>query len=126
MNRPHVCVTALAMLVATPAFAASHIVDIAWATDGRFTRSASVEPGKFVEFCGKFSVGDVIRWSFDASAPVDFNIHYHVGTETEFPAKQAQVFAGKDALRVAVRDDYCWMWSNKSTHRLRVNVRLQR
>ena len=116
----------LAMLVATPAFAASHIVDIAWARDGRFARSASVEPGKFVEFCGKLNAGDVIHWSFDASAPVDFNIHYHLGTETEFPAKQAQVSAGQDTLRAAVHEDYCWMWSNKSTHRLRIDVRLQR
>ena len=126
MNQRHAYLTAVSMLVGVPAFAASHIVDIAWATDGRFTRSASIDAGKFVEFCGKFNVGDVIRWSFDASAPVDFNIHYHVGNETEFPAKHAQVFAGKDTLRVAVRDNYCWMWSNKSTQRLRVDVRLQR
>ena len=126
MNRPYACLTALAMLVATPAFAASHIVNIAWATDGRFVRSASVEPGKFVEFCGKLNAGDVIRWSFDASAPVDFNIHYHLGTETEFPAKQAQVSAGQGTLRIAVAEDHCWMWSNKATRRLRVDVRLQR
>ena len=126
MNRPGACLAALAMLVATPAFATSHVVDIAWARDGRFARSASVEPGKFVEFCGKFNVDDVIRWSFDASAPVDFNIHYHVGTESAFPAKQAQVSAGQGTLRVAVAEDHCWMWSNKSTHRLRIDVRLQR
>jgi hypothetical protein len=29
-------------------------------------------------------------------------------------------------LRVAVREDYCWMWSNKSASRARIDVRLQR
>ncbi len=126
MNRPQACLTALAMLAATPAFAASHIVDIAWAADGRFVRSANIDAGKFVEFCGKLNADDAVQWSFDASAPVDFNIHYHRGSDTEFPAKQAQVSAGRDTLRVAVAEDYCWMWSNKTTRRLRVNVRLQR
>ena len=41
--------------------------------------------------------------------PVDFNIHYHVGKETEFRAKQAQVSSGQDTLRVAAREDYCWL-----------------
>ena len=126
MNRPNACLPVLAILVATSAFAASHIVDIAWAKDGRFARNASVEPGKFVEFCGKLDAGETVRWSFDASAPVDFNIHYHLGSDTEFPTKLARVSTGQDTLRVVVAEDYCWMWSNKSTRRLRVDVRLQR
>jgi hypothetical protein len=31
-----------------------------------------------------------VRWNFTAAAPVDFNIHYHVGKEAVFPVKQAQ------------------------------------
>lgn len=126
MNRRYAYLAAVAMLVGTAAFAASHIIDIAWAADGRFTHRTSVEPGKFVELCGKLEAGDAIRWSFDASAPMDFNIHYHVGDKTEYPTKQAQISANQGTLRIAVAEDYCWMWSNKSTHRLRVNVLLQR
>ena len=117
---------AVAIALGQPADAASHIVDIAWGSDGRFVHSASVASGKFVEVCGKLDPGAAIRWEFEASAPVDFNIHYHVGKAAEFPAKQAQVSAGQDTLRVAVREDYCWMWSNKSSSRVRIDVRLRR
>jgi hypothetical protein len=115
-----------AAAVPTIALAATHIVDIAWDTQGRFVHAASVEPGKFVEVCGKLDKGQAIRWEFDASAPVDFNIHYHVGKEAQFPAKQAQVSAAQDTLRVAVREDYCWMWSNKSASGVKLDLRLQR
>jgi hypothetical protein len=117
---------ALALAMAQQAFAASHIVEIAWGRDAAFVHAASVEPGKFVELCGKLAPGDAIRWEFAASVPVDFNIHYHVGKDSEFPAKQAQVSSGQDTLRVAVREDYCWMWSNKSSSQARIDVRLQR
>jgi hypothetical protein len=126
MQKTKIALTSIALVVAQPAFAASHIVEIDWGRDGTFAHGANVEPGKFVELCGKLAPGDSIRWEFAASVPVDFNIHYHVGKEAEFPAKQAQVSSGQDTLRVAVREDYCWMWSNKSSSRARVDVRLQR
>jgi hypothetical protein len=126
MQTARFAMTAIALVTASQAFAASHIVEIAWSRDGAFAHGAIVEPGKFVELCGKLALGDVIRWEFAASVPVDFNIHYHVGKEAEFPAKQAQVTSGQDTLRVAVREDYCWMWSNKSSGRARIDVRLQR
>ncbi|MCW5631946.1 MAG: hypothetical protein KIT17_01285 [Rubrivivax sp.] len=117
---------AAAAALGAPARAAGHIVEINWGPDGRFAHSAEVDAGKFVEVCGELDLGATIRWEFEASAPVDFNIHYHVGKAAEFPAKQAQVSAGQDTLRVAVQEHYCWMWSNKSSGRVRVDVRLLR
>ena len=108
------------------AFAASHIVDITWPPDGRFTHKAQIAAGKFVEVCGKLAVGDGVRWSFTAAAPVDFNIHYHVGREALFPAKQAQVSSGRDTLNVAVAQDYCWMWTNKGGAPVNLMVDLAR
>ena len=126
MKKTQIALAGMALVMAQQGFAASHIVEIAWSRDGAFAHGASVEPGKFVELCGKLAPGDAIRWEFAASLPVDFNIHYHVGKEAEFPAKQAQVSSGQDTLRVAVREDYCWMWSNKSSSRARIDARLQR
>lgn len=126
MQIAKVATTAIALVTASQTFAASHIVGIAWSRDGAFAHGASVDSGKFVELCGKLAPGDAIRWEFAASLPVDFNIHYHVGKEAEFPAKQAQVSSGQDTLRVAVREDYCWMWSNKSSSPARIDIRLQR
>ena len=126
MQTARFAMTAIALVTASQAFAASHIVEIAWSRDGAFAHGAIVEPGKFVELCGKLALGDVIRWEFAASVPVDFNIHYHVGKEAEFPAKEAQVSSGQDTFRVMVREDYCWMWSNKSGRATQLSLRLQR
>ena len=126
MRKTNMALTGMVLMLAQQAFAASHLVEIAWSCDGAFAYVAGVEPGKFVELSGKLSPGDAIRWEFAASGPVDFNVHYHVGKGVEFPAKQAQVTTGQDTLRVAVLEDYCWMWSNKSSSRARIDVRLQR
>lgn len=123
---PTLCATILAALATSSVCANSHIVDIAWSADARFEHRAWVQPGKFVELCGKLNVGDHVRWRFEASAAVDFNIHYHVGKDTEYPAKQTQVTTAQDALRVTVREDHCWMWTNKSQQPVRVDARLQR
>lgn len=108
------------------ALASSHIVDIAWSPDGRFAHKTHIAPGKFVEVCGKLTVGEGVRWNFASAAPVDFNIHYHVGKEAVFPAKQAQVSSGRDTLNVTVAQDYCWMWTNKSTAPVSLTVDLAR
>ena len=113
MKHIRICSALAAAMLPDAAFAATHIVDIAWSPDGRFGHKAQIAAGKFVEVCGKLAVGDGVRWSFTAAAPVDFNIHYHVGREALFPAKQAQVSSGRDTLNVAVAQDYCWMWTNK-------------
>ena len=71
-------------------------------------------------------MGDGVRWSFTTSAPVDFNIHYHVGKEAVFPAKQAQISSGRDTLNVTVAQDYCWMWTNKGSGPVSLTIDLGR
>ena len=115
-----------AVTLSSTAFAATHIVDIAWPPDDRFAHKVQIAAGKFVEVCGKLAVGEGLRWSFTAAAPVDFNIHYHVGKEAVFPARQTQVSSGRDTLNVAVAQDYCWMWTNKGRDAVSLTVDLAR
>ena len=120
------CIATAAITLGSGAIASSHIVDIAWSSDGRFVHMAPVAAGKFVELCGKLAIGENVRWSFAATAPVDFNIHYHAGKETVFPAKQAQVKNGRETLNVTVAQDYCWMWTNKTSAPVSLTVDLAR
>ena len=115
----------LLALSCTAVLASGHIVDVAWDPSGRFNHSATVPPGKFVEVCGRLDSGMKVRWEFDAVAPMDFNIHYHVGKDAVFPAKQAQVARAGDLLVAGTTEDYCWMWTNKSQRDLFVRVVLQ-
>jgi hypothetical protein len=126
MGRPAASAALVLALAAMAPSTLADIVDIAWDADGRFERSVSVAPGKFAEVCGKLPAGLKIGWNFEASAPLDFNVHYHVGKEVVFPSKLTAVVTAKDTLTTKIDQDYCWMWSNKSAASATILVKLQR
>ena len=117
-------IAGLALVGATGAPA--DIVDIAWDGSGRFERSLQVAPAKFAELCGKLPAGLKVRWVFEATAPLDFNVHYHVGKDVVFPSKLIAVTSAKDTLNAKIEQDYCWMWSNKSAAPADLKIMLQR
>ncbi len=95
--------------------AVSHaeIIDVKWDAVGKFERTHSIKPGKFVEICEKLPNGSAVDWQFNASAPVNFNIHFHQGKDVTFPEKQDGVSERRGTLVAPSDEDYCWMWSNK-------------
>ena len=105
---------------------ASPIVELVWSSDGRFQHQAQVAPGKFAEICGTLAEGASVRWKFDSSGPTDFNIHYHVGKEVVYPVKRSQAAAAEGVLAASIPQDYCWMWTNKGTQSIRIQVELVR
>lgn len=118
-----------ALCVATlsqPAAAAGQLIDIAWDAGNRFQHRAVIEPGRFLEVCGKLEAGQAVRWSFEAGAPMDFNIHYHVGKDVVYPAQLRQVAQAQDRLAVATAQDFCWMWTNKAPNATPLTLQLQR
>ena len=117
---------ATALLLLLPGTAAqAHIIDLQWDAQGRFETRLTLDPGKFVEVCGKLSKGQAIAWQFKAEAPMNFNIHYHEGKKVEFPAKLDGATTAEGKLAVAVNQDYCWMWSNKSDKAGNLTLSLQ-
>lgn len=119
--------TAWALVAAAAAAAASSpITEIRWSTDGHFRHEAGVPPGKFIELCGKLAQGAVVRWRFESTAPLDFNIHYHVGKDVVYPARLNQASQAQDVLTIVVPQDYCWMWINKGGDAVRLKVELVR
>ena len=113
-------------LVASASSAQADVIDVVWSSSGRFERSVSVAPGKFAEVCDKLPAGAKVRWDFEASAPLDFNVHYHVGKDAVFPSKLVAVSTAKDTLDAKIEQDYCWMWSNKTAAPATITVKLQR
>ncbi|MGQ3095325.1 hypothetical protein [Roseateles sp.] len=108
--------SAVALLMAPlSAVASSHIVDIQWDASGQFAHKAEVQPTKFVEVCAKLKPGQKIAWSFQGSAAMNFNIHYHLGKETVYPAKLTEVREAAQTLRVEAEQVHCWLWSNKTS-----------
>ena len=113
------------MLAGVPV-ARADVVDIQWSGDGRFTHKGAIAAGTFVEVCGKLPAGLAVRWDFEASTPVDFNVHYHEGKDVVYPSQLPAVSSAKDTLNTKVEQDYCWMWSNKSAAAATLTVNLRR
>jgi len=126
VRHPAASVALVLALTALAPHTLADVVAIAWDAAGRFERSVSVAPGKFAEVCGKLPAGLKIGWNFEATAPLDFNVHYHVGKEVVFPSKLTAVVTAKDTLTAKIDQEYCWMWSNKSAASATIMVKLQR
>ncbi len=124
--RMHCARFVVMLALGASAAARAEIVDIRWSADGRFEHQGLIKAGKFVELCGKLPAGLALRWDFDASTPVDFNVHYHLGKEVVFPNRLTGVEKAQDTLITTTPQDYCWMWSNKSAAPATLSVRLQR
>ena len=114
---------ALLLTIAFPIAANADIVDIKWA-GGTFTHKANIAPKKFLEVCGKQKEGDVVAWKFNGGAPTDFNIHDHVGKEVSYPENRKDVASAEGTLAVALDQDFCWMWSNRSAQVIDVKISL--
>jgi len=118
---------AAALLLCLPlaAPAAQHIADITW-SDSAYRHAVTLAPGRFFEACGRLDAGAAVRWQFEAAAALDFNIHYHQGKDVIYPAQLRAVAQAADTLAVKLAQDYCWMWTNRGSAPVRLDLRLQR
>jgi predicted fused transcriptional regulator/phosphomethylpyrimidine kinase len=129
MPQRSLAATRVPMVLLSLAFAvpsAAEVVDVEWGTSGTFSRTVVISPAKFAEVCGALKPGESVRWSFASDQPLDFNVHYHVGTDVRYPEKQEAVAALQGRLDVTDRQTYCWMWSNRAASEARVQFRLAR
>ena len=103
-------------LTALVIIAGSHaeIIEVKWDAANKFERTQSIAPGKFVEICENLLKGSAVTWEFEASAPLNFNIHFHQGKDVAFPEKQDGVSERQGTLVAPSKEDYCWMWTNKN------------
>ena len=120
------CSIALTAVASASNFAQAELLNIAWNASGHYEKTSIVQPGKFLELCGELTKDQAIGWSFDADRALDFNVHFHEGKDVVFPSKQDAVKQASGTLNVAVKQDYCWMWSNKSATPVTLTARLKR
>lgn len=109
----------IAIVLAMTAGIAGTSVQAADSTRARFT--FEVPAGKIAEECRKVGAGQRIAYSFESAAPMDFNIHYHRGKDVAYPMKQDAVQRAEATFAAETAEEYCWMWSNRSTAPIRLN-----
>jgi hypothetical protein len=98
-------------MLCSAALVAAHGV-VAQAVASSF--SHSVKPKGIAEECFRLETGASIGYAFEATGPVDFNIHFHRGRDVEYPARADQVRQADERFVAASAEEYCLMWTNRS------------
>lgn len=83
----------------------------------------SIMPGKILEVkahplppyqmheeCAELLAGDRLEYSYDARAPLDFNIHYHEGKAVIMPLSRDKLKSDRGEFKVLIEQEYCLMW----------------
>lgn len=80
-----------------------------------------IAPSKAYEDCLEMKLGDSLVYSFEASKPLDFNLHCHEGSEVVCPVEKAGITSLSSTF-IADRDQYfCLMWTNPNKEAVRLN-----
>jgi hypothetical protein len=108
------------------ALALALLADGSMAGEGEGAYSFSLSGKAFDEHCLKLAAGEAIRYRFRASAPVDFNIHFHRGKDVFYPIRQQGVQAAEGSFRAEAADDYCLMWEHGGEGRVAVEGAVER
>jgi hypothetical protein len=68
-------------------------------------------PGKSEEICLKLERGKGFDFRFNADAPVDFNVHYHVGQKIVMPLQAPAVMHQVGRFVAKHAGEHCMMWT---------------
>jgi hypothetical protein len=71
--------------------------------------------GQVEEPCVDLRAGERLDYRYEASAAVDFNLHYHEAAEAVFPINQNQQLSDSGQYFVAKSRNYCLMWTNRGS-----------
>ena len=121
-------IIAIALCATIPPVAAETVVifPVPWDAQGAFQQELQVPDRGVVEVCEKLAQGARVHWRYEASAPVDFNVHYHQAEKVKMPVRKDRSARAEALLKAASSQEYCWMWSNKSDAPVRLSFHLQR
>lgn len=104
--------------------AAAELIEVKLTPGTIVEKRLTVQPGKFAELCAGLKSGQSVMWNFRAAAATDFNIHYHIDKQVEYPERREGISDASGRLTANVDQSYCWMWTNRSTTPIALDVRL--
>jgi hypothetical protein len=71
-------------------------------------------PAKQVhEECIALSEGQTLKFSYEANAVLEFNLHFHHGKDVTYPLKGKYSIYSNTYLATQ-KNDFCLMWENKT------------
>lgn len=87
------------------------LASTAFAREPTASIDVTLEPGKVHEACERLEKGDKRLYHWKATAPVDFNIHFHEADDVHYPVKRDAMRGDGGTFAAPRRHDYCWMWT---------------
>ncbi len=96
----------LAACAAQPAIAPGAVHEV---------KAHPLPPFQIHEECVKLEAGDRLDYTFTATAPLHFNIHYHEGNAVIMPVTRDKVVSDTGRFEAIVAQEYCLMWEAGAT-----------
>jgi hypothetical protein len=82
---------------------------------------SQIKPAGVHEECISAKSGQKCNYSFFASAPVDFNVHYHAGEKIVYALERRDVTRDDGTYVPDHEDIYCLMWTNNQKTAVTLN-----
>ena len=89
------------------------------------SRTTQLWPGKMLEDCVEGIEGHEYSYTFTASQPLSFNVHYHVGPDRVYLIDET-VKERSDTFSIDSAHHHCVMWINNNAVPVKVKYTLKR
>ncbi|MBI3545370.1 MAG: hypothetical protein HY081_02060 [Gammaproteobacteria bacterium] len=96
------------------------------ADSGKQFEKISIASGQEHEACAALSAAEKLRYGFTASAPLNFNLHYHADNKVYYPVPAHQTAATKDIFTSTSPQTYCLMWTNTTAQAVELNLEYEK
>jgi hypothetical protein len=80
----------------------------------------TIAAGKVAEVCMPLVAGTTLAWRFEASAPVDFNLHHHADKRVLMPVDRKALASDRAEHAIDADNDWCLMWTAPTARRVTV------
>ena len=74
--------------------------------------SETIKPSGIHEDCMELISGQILEYSFEASKPLNFNLHYHEDHDVIYGITKDGVSGDKGTFRCEQKQYYCLIWTN--------------
>ena len=86
---------------------------------GEESIAINLQPNNAYEKCVQLQARQFLDYTFEASEPLVFNLHYHVGKE-DFYLKQQTIATLNSSFEARESRIYCLMWGNSNDQQVRL------
>ena len=118
MQKPEITAGVFARKLAGVLGCFACVVSAAWSHEADDSRAGSlaetIDAGDVHELCLVLNRDQSLDYTFTATQPLAFNIHYHAGNEVFYPVAEHRAAVGEAVFVAESEQEYCLMWTNRT------------